>query len=49
MIVPIEVIKMYKASLENRKSIIICEVIRADKSEPPPLFIIVLGIKVMEA
>jgi hypothetical protein len=49
MIVLIEVMEMYKASPENRKSITICEVIRANGSEPPPPFIIVLSIKVMEA
>jgi hypothetical protein len=41
--------ELYKASPENYKSIIICEAIRADGSKPPPLFIIVLGVKVMEA
>jgi hypothetical protein len=49
VIVPIEVMELYKASLENRKSVMICEVIRADRSEPPPLYIIVPGEKVMEA
>lgn len=47
VIVPIDVMELYKASPENRKFITICEAIRADGSEPPP-FIIVPGIKVME-
>jgi hypothetical protein len=41
--------ELYQASPENHKSVMICEVIRADGSEPPPLFIIVLGEKIMEA
>jgi hypothetical protein len=41
--------ELYKASPENRKSVIICEAIRADGSESPPLYIIVPGEKVMEA
>jgi hypothetical protein len=41
--------ELYKVSLENRKSITIYEVIRADGSKPPPLYIIVPGEKVMEA
>jgi hypothetical protein len=49
VIVPIDVMELYKASPENRKFVTICEAIRADGSEPLPPFIIVLGIKVMEA
>jgi hypothetical protein len=41
MVVPIEVMELYKASPENRKSVTICEAIRADGSELPPPFIIV--------
>jgi hypothetical protein len=49
VIVLIEVMELYKASPENRKSITICEAIRVDGSEPPPPFIIVPGKKVIEA
>jgi hypothetical protein len=49
MVVPTEVMEMYKASPENRKSVTVCEAIRADGSDPPPPFIIVPGIKIMEA
>jgi hypothetical protein len=49
MIILIEVIELYKASLENRKSVMICEAIRVNGSEPPFLYIIVLSEKVMEA
>jgi hypothetical protein len=49
MIVPIEIIELYKASLENRKSVTIYKVIHANGSKPPPLYIIVPGEKVMEA
>jgi hypothetical protein len=49
VIVLIEIMELYKASPENRKSVIICEAIRADGSESPPLYIIVPGEKVMEA
>jgi len=48
MVVPIEVSEMYKASPENRKSVTICKAICADGSPPPPPFIIVPGIKIME-
>ncbi len=47
MVVPIEIKEMYyTASPENRKSVIICEAIRADGSDPP--FVIVPGQKIME-
>jgi hypothetical protein len=49
VIVPIEVMELYQASLENYKSITICKAIRADKSDPPPPFIIVPGKKVIKA
>ena len=49
VIVLIEVMELYKASLENRKSITIYETIHANKSKPPPLYIIVPGKKVIEA
>jgi hypothetical protein len=49
MIVPIEVIELYKASLENRKSVMICEAIRANGNEPPFPYIIVPGEKVIKA
>jgi len=49
VIVPIEVMELYKASLENRKSITICKVIRVNGSKPLLPFIIVLSKKVMEA
>jgi hypothetical protein len=49
VIVLIEVIELYKASPENRKSVMICEVIRVDGSKPSPLYIIVPGEKVIEA
>jgi hypothetical protein len=49
VIVPIDVMELYKASPENRKSITIYKAIRVNGNEPPPPFIIVLGIKVMEA
>ena len=49
VIVPTEVMELYQASPENRKSVTICEAIRADGTEPPPPFIIVPGEKVMEA
>jgi hypothetical protein len=49
VIVLINVMELYKASLENCKFIIIYKVIRVNKSEPPPLFIIVLRIKVIKA
>jgi hypothetical protein len=48
IIVLIKVIELYKASLENRKSVMICEVIRTNGNEPL-LYIIVSGEKVMEA
>jgi hypothetical protein len=41
--------ELYQVNLENRKSVTICEAIRADGSEPPLPFIIVPGEKVMEA
>jgi hypothetical protein len=49
VIVPIEVMELYKASLENCKSVMICEAIRADRSKPSFLYIIVPGEKVIEA
>jgi hypothetical protein len=49
VIVLIKVMELYKASPENRKSVTICEVIRADKSEPPSPYIIIPGEKVIEA
>jgi hypothetical protein len=49
MVVPIEVIEMYKASLENRKSVTVYEAIHANGSEPPPPFIIIPSIKIIEA
>jgi hypothetical protein len=49
VIVLTEVIELYQASLENRKSVTICEAIRVDGSEPPPPFIIVFGKKIIEA
>jgi hypothetical protein len=48
IVVPKEVKEIYTASSENRKSITICEAIRADGSEPPPPFIIVPGQKIMD-
>jgi hypothetical protein len=48
VIVLIKVMELYKASFENRKSITIYEAIRVDKSEPPPLYIIVPGEKIIE-
>jgi hypothetical protein len=48
MVVPIKVLEMYKASPENRKSVIICKAIYADGSPPPPLFIIIPRIKIIE-
>jgi hypothetical protein len=49
MIIPIEVMEIYKASPENRKLITIYEVICANGSEPPPPFIIIPSIKVIKA
>jgi hypothetical protein len=49
VIVLIEVMELYKASLENYKSVIIYKAIRVDRSKPPPLYIIVPGKKVIEA
>jgi hypothetical protein len=49
IIVLIEVMELYKVSPENRKSIMICEVIRVNGSESPPPYIIVPGEKIMEA
>ncbi|PMD17929.1 hypothetical protein NA56DRAFT_578193, partial [Hyaloscypha hepaticicola] len=49
MIVPTDIMEFYKASLENRKSITVCEAIRANGSEPPPPFVIVPGQKVIKA
>jgi hypothetical protein len=49
VIVPIEVMELYKASFKNYKFVMICEAIRANGSEPPFLYIIVPGEKVMEA
>jgi hypothetical protein len=48
IVVPIKVLEMYKASPENRKSVIICKAIYADGSPPPPLFIIIPRIKIIE-
>jgi hypothetical protein len=48
IIILIEIIELYKASLENHKSIMIYEVIRVDKSEPPFLYIIVLDKKIIK-
>jgi hypothetical protein len=41
--------ELYKTSLENRKFVTVCEVIHVNKSEPPPLFIIILSQKIIEA
>jgi hypothetical protein len=49
VIILIKVIELYKASPENRKSIIIYKAIRADGSKPPLLFIIIPGKKVIKA
>jgi hypothetical protein len=49
MIVLIEVMELYKASLKNRKSITICKAIRVNGNKPPPLYIIVPGKKVIKA
>jgi hypothetical protein len=49
MVVPTKVMEFYKVSPENRKSVMVCEAIRVDGSEPPSLFIIIPGEKVMEA
>jgi hypothetical protein len=49
VIIPIEIIELYKASPENHKSIMICEAIRVDGSEPPPPYIIVLDKKIIKA
>jgi len=48
IIIPIEVKEIYTASPENRKSITIIETIIADRKEPPPLFIITPGKKIMD-
>jgi hypothetical protein len=49
VIVLIEVMELYKASLENRKSVTICKAIRVNGSEPPLSYIIIPGKKVIEA
>jgi hypothetical protein len=41
--------ELYKVSLENRKFIIICKVIRVNKNESPLLYIIILSEKIIEA
>jgi hypothetical protein len=48
VIVPIKVIELYKISPENHKSITIYKAIRANGSEPPPLYIIIPGKKIIE-
>jgi hypothetical protein len=49
IVVLIKAMEMYKASLENRKLITICEVIRVNESDLLPLFIIILNIKIIKA
>jgi len=46
--VPSDIKEMYTASPENRRSVTIVEAIRADRSNPPPPFIIIPGQKIME-
>jgi S-adenosylmethionine:tRNA-ribosyltransferase-isomerase (queuine synthetase) len=48
VIVPIEIMELYKVSLENHKSIMICEAIRANGSKPPPPYIIIPDKKIIE-
>ena len=40
--------EIYIVSPENRRSMTIVEAIRADRSDPPPPFIIVPGQKIIE-
>jgi hypothetical protein len=48
MIVPIEIIELYKVSLENHKSIMIYKAIRANGNKPPSLYIIILNKKIIK-
>jgi hypothetical protein len=49
VIIPINIMELYKTSPENYKSITICKTIRVNGNESPSLFIIVSRIKVIEA
>ena len=49
IVISTEIMEMYKVSPENRKSVIVCKTIRTDGSNPLPPFIIVPGIKIIEA
>jgi hypothetical protein len=49
MIVLIEIMELYKVSLENRKSIMIYKVIYVDGSKSLPPYIIVLSKKIIKA
>jgi hypothetical protein len=48
VVVPTEVKELYTLSPENRKSVTIIELIIADGREPPPLFVIAPGQKIMD-
>ena len=48
VIIPIEVKKLYIASPENRKLVIIIETIYADRYKPLPLFVIASGKKIID-
>jgi hypothetical protein len=48
VIILIEVKKLYTASPENRKLVIIIETIYADRYKPLPLFVITPGKKIID-